>query len=53
MRGETESLCIWVDDKAKVVSFHKEDGYEKKMILRGDPFFDFILKRVKEEYRFK
>jgi len=48
----TEKLTVWLDEQAKIASFHSEDGYREKTFPNRDAFIEFLHSLQQQGYRF-
>lgn len=42
---------VWVDEKARIASFHPVKGYVKRLIPDQDAFVQLLNDLLEEEYR--
>lgn len=48
---EKEKVCCWLDKENSVVSFHQEDGFEKKRFSSQKDMMDFCCVLISMGYR--
>ena len=53
MRTEVISHTVWINDEAKIASFHFVEGYQEKEFCTQDFFIGFLQSLVEHGYRFQ